>query len=329
MTGLLPGPTPEQAATALRELPALDTLGMAFSVIAPSETGAPQAYLVNLSAAGAQGLAQIAERTRSRLNTSTLLSYGPAVLIPPSHCMHVPQHAAATLQAIQVVVDGANADAFDPKADHAKHATMVALRFSTASGQTATFYRVADTLLQFSKNKVYSLVRRDGQYDRLEPADLLLMRAEFDVIVILGHAFFFLKPTFERAFGFFEELRQASATTFDRVSARLRISGIDELRAACTSQPQMMAKMASIKRSLDEDPDYAAAMTMPNLLAYVEENPAVNIEIAGTGRGRSLVFNPSLATRFQILKLLDDDYLRSVLTHRTYEAASKVRAGHG
>jgi predicted nucleic acid-binding protein len=50
--------------------------------------------------------------------------------------------------------------------------------------------------------------------------------------------------------------------------------------------------------------------------------------ITGTGKNRSLVFSPTPATRFQIVKLLDDDYLRSVLTDRDYQAGSKVRAGH-
>ena len=242
--------------------------------------------------------------------------------------MHVAQSAAATLGAIQSVVEAADADAFDSGADYAKNATMVAARFATKDGKTVTFYRVADTLLHFTKSKVFSLIRRDGQYDRLEPADVLLMRAEFDVVVINGHAFFFLKPTFERAFGFLEELKKASAATFDSVTSGLRITGLAELRAACTTQSQMMAKMASIRRSVDEDPTYAAAMTMPKLLAYVEANPVVNIEIEGTGANRSLVFNPAPATRFQIVKLLDDDYLRSVLTDRDYEAGSKIRAGH-
>lgn len=321
-------PTATQAAEALHALPALATLGIGFMVIAPDISGAQHAYSVNISAAAAAGLADIAEATRTRVNKATPIIYGPAVLIPPSHVMHVAQDAAATLGAIQSVVDAADADAFDSRADYAKTAIMVAARFVTSDGKTVTFYRVADTLLQFTKNKVFSLIRRDGQYDRLEPADVLMMRAEFDVVVIAGHAFFFLKPTFERAFGFLEELKKTSAATFDSVTSGLRITGLADLRAACTSQPQMMAKMASIRRSMDEDPTYAAAMTMPKLLAYVEANPAVNIEIEGTGANRSLVFKPAPATRFQIVKLLDDDYLRSVLTERDYEAGSKVRAGH-
>jgi hypothetical protein len=328
MSGAPNPPTATQAAEALHALPPLATLGLAFSVVAPEATGTHHAYAINLSAAAAASLAEIAENTRTRLRKATPISYGPAVLIPPSHVMHVSQGSAAVLSAIQTAVNTADVDAFDPRADYAKNVSMVAARFSTPDADAATFYRVADPLLQFTKNKIYSLVRRDGQYDRLEPADVLLMRSEFDVVVIAGHAFFFLKPTFERAFGFLDELKKASAATFDSVTSGLRITGLAELRAACTSQPQMMAKMASIRRSMDEDPGYAAAMAMPKLLAYIEANPAVNIEITGTGRNRSIVFSPTPATRFQIVKLLDDDYLRSVLTDRDYEAGSKIRAGH-
>jgi len=329
MSGASTPPTASQAAEALHALPPLATLGIAFSVIAPERTGTHLAHAINLSPSAASGLAEIAENTRTRVHKATPISYGPAVLIPPSHVMHVPQGSAAVLSAIQTAAATADVDAFDPRADYAKNVSMVAARFSTPDGDSATFYRVADPLLQFTKNKIYSLVRRDGQYDRLEPADVLLMRSEFDVVVIAGHAFFFLKPTFEHAFGFLHELKKASAATFDSVTSGLRITGLAELRAACTSQPQMMAKMASIRRSMDEDPGYAAAMAMPKILAYIEANPAVNIEITGTGRNRSLVFNPAPATRFQIVKLLDDDYLRSVLTDRAYEAGSKIRAGHG
>jgi hypothetical protein len=320
-------PTAAEAAIALQSLPPFATLGIAFSAIAPDVNGAPQAYSINLSDGAAADLAEIAEKTRARVHKATPIRYGPAVLIPPSHVMHVPQDGASLLDAIQAAVSTADVDAFDPRADYARNVSMVAVRFSTADGETATFYRVADTLLQFTKNKVFSLVRRGGRYDRLEPADVLLMRSELDVVVIAGHAFFFRRATFERAFGFLDALRKESGTTFDTVTSALRISGLDELRAACTSQPQMMAKMASIRRSMDEDPDYAAAMTMPKLLRYIDAHPEVNIEITRTGTDRSLVFDPSPTTRFQILKLLDDDYLRSVLTHREYEAGSKTRPG--
>lgn len=77
---------------------------------------------------------------------------------------------------------------------------------------------------------------------------------------------------------------------------------------------------------MDEDPDYAKSMTMSKLITYIEEHPHVDIEIAGSGIDRELVFDPKPAQRFQIVKLLDDDFLRSVLTQREYEANSKTKA---
>ncbi|ORM38085.1 hypothetical protein BFL43_01440 [Williamsia sp. 1135] len=76
---------------------------------------------------------------------------------------------------------------------------------------------------------------------------------------------------------------------------------------------------------MDDDPAYAAAMTMPKLVAYVHAHPHIDIDVVGAGEDCRLVFDPSPARRFQILKLLDDDFLRSVLTEREYEAGSKVQ----
>lgn len=86
------------------------------------------------------------------------------------------------------------------------------------------------------------LVQDGDVFGRLEPGDVLLLRPEFEVVVIGGYAFFAKKATFERAFGFLEELRAESPTTFNAVTNNLRVAGMDKLRAACTSQPQMMAK---------------------------------------------------------------------------------------
>jgi hypothetical protein len=239
--------------------------------------------------------------------------------------MRVAQASAATLSLIQAEVERGDVEVFDADADYAARAKTVAARFAERSGRSATFYRLSETLLQFRKRKVLGLIFRDGRYDRLEPGDILLMRSDFDVLVVEGIAFFFAKTRFEQAFGFLAELQRASRETFDAVTANLRIKGLAELRAACTSQPQMMAKMASIRRSMDEDPAYAQAMTMPKLTRFAREHPHLGLEIEGPGSTGSLVFNPAPATRFKILNLLDDDYLRSVLTARDYEAGSKIR----
>ncbi|MBV9593547.1 MAG: DUF4868 domain-containing protein [Actinobacteria bacterium] len=315
-----------RALTQLEALPDLASAGLRFVALGTDDTGDPWGRLLELGRSAATGLAEIATATRARLLDSTVIHYEPAALIPPGHVMQVAAGQAALLDRIQTMVDGADLEPFDARAEYAQSITMVAARFETDSGGVVTCYRLAEPLLRFRANRLFGLVRRGGRYDRIEAADMLLMRPDFDVVVLAGQAFFFRKVAFERAFGFLDELRQASAETFDQVTDRLRIDGLAELRAACTTQPQMMAKMASVRRTMDEDPDYAAAMTMPRLIAYVEAHPTINIEVAGTGADRRLVFDPSPARRWQIVKLLDDDFLHSVLTEREYEAAGKVRA---
>ncbi|MDT4923665.1 MAG: hypothetical protein QOG01_1378 [Pseudonocardiales bacterium] len=315
----------EQALACLDTLGPLASVGLRFSVLAPGPAGDPQAHRVTLSQGARDDLAEIAERTRTSMRQATLLGYEPAGTIPASHAMYVPESAAATLTPTQAVVDSGDAGAFDAGAEYARNASTVAARFSNRSGQSATFYRVGESLLQFSKKKLLGLVFRGGEYHRLEPADVLLMKSSFDVLVVGGFAFFTLKSSFERAFGFLDELQRTSADTFDRVTASLRIQGVEALRAAATTNPQMMAKMASIKRSLDDDPGYAESMTMRRLVRFVQAHPDLGIDVSGSGAAQSLVFDPSPAKRFRILNLLNDDYLKSVLTEREYEVNSKVR----
>ena len=319
--------TPQDAVALLARLPRLETVGLSFTAVGMRDAGLPEAYDIKLTAGAQRDISEVAEATLKQLIDASLIAYGPVALIPRQHWMHVAEAEAATLTTVEAAVKKQDLLPFRAKRDDAGAVKMLAARFTTSEGIGVTFYRIADPLLQAKRSKVFGWLQESEVYGRLEPADVLLLRNDFEVVVIAGYAFFNKKATFERAFGFLDQLRSESGKTFTAVTQSLRIKGLAELQQACTSQLQMMAKMSSIKRSMDADPDYAKAMTMKNLIAYIESHPHVDIEIEGEGEGRSLVFDPSPARRFQILKLLDDDFLRSVLTQRDYEAGSKQRTG--
>lgn len=314
----------EAALAQLAGLGPLTELGLRFAVLAPHDGGL-RAHRVRLGEGVGADIAGLAEKTRTRTIDFRHLAYGPATLIPSGHCMTIEQADAGTLADVQAEVDGDDMETFDPGAEYAAKATMLAARFASADGAAVTFYRVRETLLQLTERKSLNLILRRGHYERLAPGDVLIMSGIFDAVVIAGIAFFFAKQRFEQAFGFTAELARSSGETFDLVTTNLRIKGIEQLRQACTTQPAMMAKMASIRRSIDAEPAYAAAMTMPRLTAFVRERPNLGIEIEGTGADEQLVYNPARETRWKLLNLLDDDFLRSHLTERDYEAGSKIR----
>lgn len=325
MSALTPVRSADEAAAKLAAMPPFSEMGIALMGIMPDQSGALAGYKIELTKGAQADLAKVAQDTREQLADATLLAYGPTVLIPSQHWMHVAQSEAATLSHIEAIVRQEDLLPFDA-GDGAK-LRMVAVRFTTTDQMVVTLYRVADSMMQLKPATYLGFIRSGNLYGRLGPTDILLIRTDFDVIVIDGYAFFHRKATFEKAFGFLDKLKAESLSTFNTVTGQLNIEGLDALRAACTSQPQMMAKMSSIKRSMNQDPEYAKAMTMPKLIEYIEQHPHVDIEIVGAGDDRKLVFDPAPKRRFQILKLLDDDFLHSVLTARDYEAGSKVQSG--
>lgn len=323
---MTPSAAAVDAASAVQDLasfPGLVKAGLSFTAVLPAQAGGFDGYGINLTAGAQHDISEVAETTRSQLQDATLLAYSPTTLIPPQHCMYIAASEAANLAAIESAVRKQDLLTFSGETAATANIKVMAASFTAPDGRQATFYRIADTLLQIRKTKWLGLVQQNGVYGRVEPADILLLRTDFEVVVVAGYAFFWKKATFERAFGFLEQLRAESLSTFNAVTANMRIEGMDELRRACTSQPQMMAKMSSIKRSMDTDPEYAAAMTMPKLVDYVETHPHVDVAIVGSGAARKFVFDPTPARRFQLLKLLDDDFLYSMLTKRDYEAGSK------
>lgn len=315
----------DQALQMLAAAPDLTGAGVKLVVIVPDSQQGFAGYKIPLTSEAQADVAAIARGVRGRLQEATLIQYGPAVLVPPQHWMHVSQSEAAVLSQVEQIVGQTDLEGFSGKGTSVGAVRLIAARITCADGTVMTFYRVADTMLQLKKSKALALFASDGVYSKLEAADLLLLQPDFDVVVIGGFAFFAKKPTFERAFGFIEELKKESLATFKAVTSTLNIKGIDELEAACTSQPQMMAKMSSIKRSMDDDSSYATAMTMEKLLKYIDEHPQVDIEVVEENGDKLLVFDPSPRRRFQIVKLLDDDFLHSVLTARDYEAGSKTQ----
>lgn len=317
-------PTADQALQLLMTAPDFAGAGVKLVAIVPDSQQGLVGYKVPLTKEAQGDVAAIAQDVRERLQDATLIAYGPAVLVPAQHWMHVSQSDAAVLEQVEQIVGQTDLEGFSGKGNVGA-VRLIAARITCTDGTVMTFYRVADTMLQLKKSRALALFASDGVYSKLEAADVLLLQPDFDVVVVGGYAFFAKKATFERAFGFVEELKKESLTTFKAVTKSLKIKGIDELEAACTRQPQMMAKMASIKRSMDDDPSYAKAMTMKKLLKYIDGHPQVDIEVVEENGEKLLVFDPSPRRRFQIVKLLDDDFLHSVLTARDYEAGSKTQ----
>jgi hypothetical protein len=218
------------------------------------------------------------------------------------------------LQPLHAALPSASAD------DAERGDVRATVHRASADAETAiTAYRTRSAAVATKRTGV--LLPRDGVYERVD-RPLLMYDAAFDALVVGDTAFIAKTATF-RTFGSTEKAAAMARTTFSTATAALRIDGADELLAAVSSDPNMVAKMAQLSRTLEAEPDYAEALTMPRLLAFLDGNPQIPIATTGDGDERRLVFESSPQKRWLIVKALADDFLKSELSNRSYEVGSK------
>lgn len=174
------------------------------------------------------------------------------------------------------------------------------------------------------KNKILALWQ--GERFATVGEDALVIDRKLRLIVLTDHVVMSSDYAYESIFGALPGLRQQAAETYRKSLGQLPIVGGEELAQACASDMSMMKKLLSIEAKLSS-PEYADALKMDRLLVFLDQNPQLEIPIDRTGPEPALVFQKDAQHRWQLLKLLDDDYLRSDLTDITYEANSKTRFG--
>jgi len=185
-------------------------------------------------------------------------------------------------------------------------------------GRQAVFLRSYTPKKELTRRGGFALAMRAGAYNHVR-SKVFLFDEQVDCFAWNGFLFIKNVVQFQRMFQYFEELRSKAEATVMSVSQRVPISNLDEFRAACTSDTRMMAKLAAIARK-----PYLSRIQMRDVRRTIEEF-GLAIETRNEEGREMLVFDSSREGRWLILKLLDDDYLGSVMTSEKYEVNSKLR----
>jgi hypothetical protein len=101
------------------------------------------------------------------------------------------------------------------------------------------------------------------------------------------------------------------------ILAQIPISNADAFRAAGTGQMQMMSKLAQIARK-----PYLNRVTIQDIRRTIEAF-ALDVQIVVENGQEKLLFEANPNKRWLILKMLDDDFLGSIMTDQKYEVNSK------
>jgi hypothetical protein len=163
----------------------------------------------------------------------------------------------------------------------------------------------------------------DGSYGELEEEPLLLKEG-FDAVFNSELTVVSNQHNLDRMLGIVEAARATAKESLQQVTNTLRIVNYDEFEAAVLRDGNMLVRLESV-RELSEEREYRDCMTMERIVEFAKANPQANIELQGAPGEETLVFRSHPQHRWKLLQLLNDGFVRSMITQIKYETNSKSR----
>ena len=184
---------------------------------------------------------------------------------------------------------------------------------SPGSGHPVLCFRSCSDKIELGRSRLFAITHRRGQYDKVKGTSFIFDRR---IDCFCGSPMFILnKDRFQNIFHFYELVQAAAQETLERIRAAIPIHNFDQFAAACEGHLQMLKKLKNIASQ-----PYLENLTIDAMKQVIEDIP-LPIDTTITDGQEKLVFDPK--RKWVILKMLDDDYLKSIMTNSHYEVNSK------
>ena len=189
---------------------------------------------------------------------------------------------------------------------------VIVLRPKT--GEPIYCFRTYSPKRELGRSPLLAVVFKQGHYNRFTDR-LFLFDQHIDCICQGKRLFIFKKDNFQKIFQFYELLLKTAKETLEIIKERIPIDNFDEFERACEGHLQKVAKLKNIASK-----PYLEKIDMRDIKKVIKK---YNLPIQTIGKGKSEKIHFDKSDRWAILRLLDDDYLESVMTGTSYEANSK------
>ncbi|HZU42959.1 MAG TPA: Kiwa anti-phage protein KwaB-like domain-containing protein [Terriglobales bacterium] len=190
-----------------------------------------------------------------------------------------------------------------------------AIVFQCGNAPPLYFFRIYTPKKELSRSRLFAALFGEGTFDRVKDP-MFLFDHNVDCLSYDGTMYIFNKHNFEKIFRFFELVTQTAAQTLATIKTHVPIANFDELEKACTGHLQMQAKLKNIAGK-----PYLKKMKMADIKKVLKHFPTLGLKTIKKDGNEMLLFDPK--DKWALLRLLDDDYLDSVLTGQKYEVTGK------
>lgn len=155
----------------------------------------------------------------------------------------------------------------------------------------------------------------DGGHFSAIRGEVFNIDSQVDCLCINGQVYILNGPSFENVFGYREWHQQQAQATLKGLGALGTFHGLETVAQAWTQNWRMTRKLASIARS-----GHAGKLKYEHLAGIAKR---FNLQIAFDEQHQRIDVTKS--DQWELLKLLDDDYLTSPMTTDDYEVNAKRR----
>jgi len=190
-----------------------------------------------------------------------------------------------------------------------------AIIFQCKNGKPLYFFRNYTPKKELSRSSLFAAMFDEGTFDRIKEP-VFLFDHSIDCVSRDGAMYVCNKHNFEKIFQFFELILKTAAQTLKTIKTHVPIANFDEFEKACSGHLQMQAKLKNIASK-----PYLKKVKMADIKRVLAQFPSLGVEVVKKGAKEMLLFDPK--DKWAVLRLLDDDYLGSVLTGEKYEVTGK------
>jgi len=223
------------------------------------------------------------------------------------------KHEAIQTQ-IESLADLHALDVFREEGEFVSNLRFYVISLRPKNGKPVFFFRSYTQRKQLERSAWFAITMRNGQYDRYRDSMFLFDRG-IDCMVCEGYLYIFSKDKFQKIFRFYEMLIKTAKTTLKLIEAHIPIDDFEAFEKACEGHLQKLAKLKNIASK-----PYLKDLTLADIMKAIKKYN-LPIKTMGNGAGEKLHFDAS--DKWAILRLLDDDYLESVMTGTQYEVNAK------
>jgi Kiwa protein KwaB-like len=182
-------------------------------------------------------------------------------------------------------------------------------------GEPLFLFRTYTPKKELSRSAWFGAIFEEGTFDRIDEP-VFLFDHGIDCMCRDGVMYIFNKHNFQKIFRFFELVLKAAEETLKTIKALVPIANFDEFKQACEGHLQMQAKLKNIACK-----PYLKNVKMSDIRRALKDFPDLGVKIVKRNGKEMLLFDSE--DKWAVLRLLDDDYLGSVLTGEKYEVTGK------